>query len=312
MKTLIGKQFNAASPLEVIDYLKSQQVKVYTASPSQMKFVLNQGQLFLQVYDEGKTFEYPARESCLKKILKWFSFPTEYYAFLQDETLLAICNDSLKEIKARYLDIKVINGDAASINSQYYTTLSNLEIIESVSHLGISGISLNDYLMRIYSEEKVKAEPIVGDTCGFGINILNSELGFSALSVEHFILRYTCTNGATAQIRNSYERINHYKLPVDELKSYLFNTVNLADKDRENIIFALKKSANQSAEKFRHQYPYKIDSIIGKWKSGDFFKNFNWENSKYDLFNLITDKAKVYDVTKRYQLEKLAGELIMN
>ncbi|PIP76778.1 MAG: hypothetical protein COW85_12380 [Ignavibacteria bacterium CG22_combo_CG10-13_8_21_14_all_37_15] len=312
MKTLLGKEFKESSPIEVIDYLKSQDVKVYTASPSDMEFKSNLGQLFLQVYDEGLSFEYPMRESCLKKTLKWFSFPTEKYDFLQDGTLLAICNDTLKAINARNLNFKVINSEVVTINSPYYTTFTNLDVIKSVLSLGISKISLNDYIMRIYTEEKYKAEPVVGDTCGFGINIINSETGFSALSVEHFILRYTCVNGATAHIQGVNERKNHYNLPAGELKNFLFERIDKVESSRKNVIFALKKSSDEPAEKYGDNFFYKVDAITGKQQSKDFFKGFDWKKSKYDLFNLITDKAKAYDVTKRYRLERLAGELIMN
>lgn len=43
-----------------------------------------------------------------------------------------------------------------------------------------------------------------------------------------------------------------------------------------------------------------------------FMNEFNWSQSKYDVFNYITHKAKSFDVNKRYRLESFAGEIILN
>lgn len=96
------------------------------------------------------------------------------------------------------------------------------------------------------------------------------------------------------------------------MNKFLFDRIDKVESSRKNVIFALKKSSNETAGKYSDNFFYKVDAITGRHQNKDFFKNFDWKKSKYDLFNLITDKAKVYDVTKRYQLERLAGELIMN
>jgi hypothetical protein len=56
----------------------------------------------------------------------------------------------------------------------------------------------------------------------------------------------------------------------------------------------------------------KLNYTLGGWQGNEFLKDFNWQNSKYDLFNFITDKAKSFEITKRYQFERLAGEIILN
>ncbi len=42
-----------------------------------------------------------------------------------------------------------------------------------------------------------------------------------------------------------------------------------------------------------------------------FMNKYNWNDSVYSLFNYITYNAKTYDINKRYQLERLAGALII-
>jgi hypothetical protein len=311
MKTLEGKEFKYAEPNEVIDFLKSQKKEVITAPPSKLSFVLENETPFLRITN-GTIKEYHIRKSCMKKILNWNNIPFEDKGFLSDDTLIAICNDSLRTIKAREVDVRLVDNEVLTITSQFYSMLTNLEVIKAVSNAGITKISINDYLMRIYTEERFKTDPIVGDTCGFGLNIFNSESGFSALGIQHFILRYVCTNGATMPLNMLFEKENHYGVKKEVLINFLHKQFERVEPSRKYIIFALKKSNDEPAKKYFNQYCYKIDTVIGKWKSKKFFEEFDVELSKYDLFNFITDKAKSFDILKRYQLERLAGDLIMN
>jgi hypothetical protein len=64
--------------------------------------------------------------------------------------------------------------------------------------------------MSITTEEKIKTEPVKGDECGMGLNIVNSETGFRALTVSHYILRYICSNGAVARISDDDDKRYHY------------------------------------------------------------------------------------------------------
>lgn len=311
MKAIEGKEYKQAKPEEVIEYLKARKVDNLTCSPSQLKFVIYEQRPFIQV-KEGKVKEFPVRNSCIKKILKWFDFPTENFGFLQDETILSICNDSLKAINAREVNIRLVDDEVVTINSQFYTLLTNLEVIELINHVGITKISLNDYFMRIYTKEEYRAKPRMDDTCGFGLNVFNSETGFAAVGIQHFILRYICINGATAPVDIFAERQNHYGYNSKYIRNFLEGQLKKVEESRKNIIFALKKSDNEPAKKHFGIYSYKIDSIIGKWKSKQFFEEFDVESSKYDMFNFITEKAKNYDLMKKYRLERLAGELILN
>jgi len=311
MKAIEGKEYKQAKPEEVIDFLKTRKIDNISISPSRLKFVIYDQQPFIQV-SNGKIKEFTVRNSCLKKVLRWFDFPTENFGFLQDETLLAICNDSLKAINARQVNIRLVDEQVVTINSQFYTLLTNLDVIELIKHLGITEISLNDYFMRIYTKEEYRTKPVLDDTCGFGLNVFNSETGFAAVGIQHFILRYICTNGATAPVDIFAEKQNHYGLQTKYIRNFLEGQLKKVEESRKNIIFALKKSNDEPAKKLYTTYSFKIDSIIGKWKSKQFFEGFDVERTKYDMFNFITEKAKSYDLMKKYRLERLAGELIMN
>lgn len=56
----------------------------------------------------------------------------------------------------------------------------------------------------------------------------------------------------------------------------------------------------------------RIESFLGKNESKNFFGELKEESTLYDLFNVVTSKAKKYDLSKRVLLENLAGDLILN
>jgi len=49
--------------------------------------------------------------------------------------------------------------------------------------------------------------------------------------------------------------------------------------------------------------------LLGSKATETFLNSIRESSSLYDLFNLITDKAKGYEINRRAYLEKLAGDL---
>jgi hypothetical protein len=95
-------------------------------------------------------------------------------------------------VRIRSGDVAVTteNGEAISILSGRYSPLSDLEVIERCSDIGIAEVSRDDFQLRLYSQILVKTQPVPGDECGLGFNIFNSETGFRALSVSNYVLRF--------------------------------------------------------------------------------------------------------------------------
>jgi hypothetical protein len=311
MKTIEGKIFEMKPAEEVIDFLQSRDQRKIELSPKKVGIVNNDGLLFVRILT-SKNEEYPIRTSFLKKLLKWNSLPEDFVNKISNELFIQVINETLQNFKSWYVDIHLENGEAKTVTSKLYSEVSNLEIYEVIKDLEISKISHNDYITRFYTKKKFEATPIVNDTCGFGFDIVNSETGFAALAVDHYILRYLCTNGATAPINMYQWKQEHYAKEKGYLISYIKNQVERADSSRNNLIYKLKKSGNEKSVFLRNQITNRINFILDRYDRPAFFNGFNWSQSKYDLFNHITDKAKSFEMTKRYQLERLAGELIIN
>jgi hypothetical protein len=166
--------------------------------------------------------------------------------------------------------------------------------------------------MRIYTNEKYNTEPIPGDTCGFSFNIFNSETGFRALSISHYIFRYVCSNGAVARVDQSDERKFHFGNKAGELQRFLNKQILKGLESRLKLIFYIMSSTGNTAEDYIKTVALKIDRLLGRNSSHKFLEELTDDSTQYDLFNIISSRAKDYDISKRLYLERIAGDLITN
>ena len=269
--------------------------------------------MLLYVKGKNESSIYAVRKSFLHKLLKWYGISHHSITHLADDTLVLMCNDTLRAISSNssYINLKIENNEAISIVSKKFTLSSDLDVIDLVKNkVKIDRISRDDFGMRIFTKITAEAEPIVGDISGFGLNITNSETGFSTLKAEHYILRYWCTNGCTTKIKQSPINIVHYNKPKSEIYKDLSIVLDSAPKEPEFFTQGVLKSLEEKAQSSFPDISFKINAILGNKAGYNFFNEFNRDKSKYDLFNHITHSAKRFDIMERYKLEKLAGTLI--
>lgn len=306
-----GIEFINASPDEVINYLQDLEREKLRLSPANLKIKSDGKFLMLSIMDKGIE-DYPIRKSFLYKLLKWYSFPMNQLYRLSNETLISICNDYLININREFVNVTIEKGEALTITSPDYNEITDLEVIKKCADLGVRTVSRNDFMMRITTEEKFKFEAVPGDKCGIGINVINSETGFRTLSIAHFILRYVCSNGAIVRIDNEANERVHYGYKENELQEFLDEQVELALLKQKEVADSIKDLSKKPASDFINSVNRKVESYLGKYDSKNFFSEMRKEATLYDLFNVVTDKAKKYDLAKRVSLENLAGDLILN
>lgn len=306
-----GIEFINARPEEVVGYLQDLDRVKLALNPANLKIKLGGKFLMLSVMDTGVR-DYPIRKSFLYKLLKWYSFPITQLRRLSTETLVSICNDYLMNFYRDFVNVTIENGEALTITSPDYNEITDLEVIQKCMDLGVHTVSRNDFMMRITTEQKFKFEAVPGDDCGIGLNVINSETGFRALNIAHFILRYTCSNGAIVRISNDDQERVHYGYKGNELQKFLDEQVELALISQLRIADSIKNLSNKSAVKFIESVNKRVESYLGKIESKNFLDELTEKSTLYDLFNVITDKAKNYDLSKRILLENLAGDLILN
>jgi len=309
IRTKSGITFNNSPAKEVVDYFRSRELRKIEISPLALNVFNCNRHMFVRVKTD-KYEEYPVRTSFLQKMLRWHNLPVDLPSKISPETLMALLNESFHTIKSGNIFVNLEDGEAKTVVSNYFCDLNNLEILGAVANQKVEKISHDDYMTRFFTKEKFKMEPVVGDQCGFAYSIVNSETGFAKLSSEHFILRYVCTNGATASISQGKNKYVHYNKDKDEMLSFLQKSFEEGEYGRNQLIEKIKKSSDAGAIDFQLDVYKLLKDVISVYDRTSFFSEFDWNSSKYDLFNYLTSKAKEFNITKRYSIEKAAGELI--
>lgn len=306
-----GLEFSNANPEVVIDFLESRKIEKIETSPSNLKIVGEGNSLHLRIMN-GTVKEFPIRRAFLYKLLRWYKFPLSLIYNLSVETISSICNDFLINIKSDSVFVKIENGQALTILSKNYNELTDLEILKNLSNIGISRISRNDFFMSVNTKEKYKIKPYPGDDFGIALNITNSETGFRALTVQQFLYRYTCSNGAYTSLSDDNDNVRYHYGNYD-LQNFLSDKVNKIKETRNSIFEKLSKLNSNPVDEDKLKNVEKgIATVLGSDKAKKFLADFSPNKTMYDLFNYITERAKGFDLSKRYFLESFAGSLINN
>ena len=309
MKLRQGPVFNEAPPEEVVDFLRHRKIEASRLPADHVCVTVEGEELFLRVMN-GRTREYPVRESFFLKLLKWGSLPPAGIRRLSAETIAGILNDLLLSITSGDVTIRTENGEAVTITSRHYSELSDLDVIQTALPIGISGITRTDFFLRIYGTIHTQTDIKPGDTCGFGFNILNSETGFRALSAYHYILRYICSNGAVVRLEGQEGRI-HYRHPGGYLRRFLEEQLQPLEETRENVVASVRRSADAATPSERDPVYARLRALIGGRTFQGLLNTLPEKPSLFSMVNIVTAHARRLDPGQRLQLESLAGELLM-
>jgi len=311
MVTSEGIEFINAEPETVIDHLKNLKRSKIKIGPSNLT-IKNDGKLLILSVMNNGVKEYPIRRAFLYKLLKWYSFPIRQLQRLSNETVISICNDFLLNISRDYVTVTFENDEALTITSPKYNEVTDIEVIKKCADLKIQNISRNDFFLRIITEDKYKFQVVPGDTCGIGMSVVNSETGFRALSVSHYILRYICTNGAMIKIDKENNQKIHYGYNDDELKLFLDQQIRNAVSNQKQIADSIINLSANAASDHIGKVKKRVESFLGRNEAKIILSKVMEDANLYELFNVITESAKRDDLSKRIYLESLAGELILN
>jgi hypothetical protein len=304
-----GKAFDQAKPEEVVDFLRSRKLEL-KPTPAERLHVVNDGQRLALQLVNGKMTEYPMRRSFLFKLLRWHSFPLAQLRTLNIDTVTGILNDYLLSVRSGDVTLVVEDGEALTVTSGRFNRMEDLTILHRCKDLGVERISRNDFFTRFYTETLDKKEIVKGDDCGFGLNILNSETGFRALSVSHYILRYVCTNGAVVRIGGGTQTKVHYGWPDGELEAWLAERIEAARSGRAAVAGQLRSANQTDWPALPRMTARRLRGILGPGTSRPFLEELDGSGSLYEGFNRMTEQAKSLPLERRFELESLAGQLI--
>lgn len=303
-----GREFNQAEPAEVEDFLRSRTLTHLEMPPEKLR-IANDGKALVLQVSNGAPREYPLRKSFFLKLLKWFSFPVSQIRRLDIDTVSSVLNDFLLNINSGDVTLTIENDEALTITSRSFSRLPDLDVLRLCRMLGVEHISRNDFFMRLYSHVQSRKEIVKGDECGFGYNVLNSETGFSSISIYHYILRYICTNGAVVRFDSHDERV-HYGYKDGELTEWLGEQIMGAGEECGALLASLQGTRSVKAGPQKERIARTLRSIVGRAGGEAIMGGITDGSSLFDMFNLVTHAAKQFDVGRRLKMEKIAGDLL--
>ena len=313
-----GRSFQNASPDEVIDFIKGRKINYHFVAPKKLSIIQFKKKLFLEIHTR-EVLRYPIRKSFFEKLLMWYKISTVFAYKAETDIIVSMLNNVFKLIKRNYVRVVIENGEALTITSPDYTDIKDTDIIGNLSKDKIVKITRTDMFTKIDTNEIRAINPLPNDTCGMGLSVFNSETGFHKFGVNMYLLRYICNNGATINMDILNTSIPHYKQVFDNgnIKSTIVKTLNNFYTKYGEIQRKFEKATDlKLATSKMKEVNKQIDFVLGYKKSNYFFKDFRNESQSnstiFDIFNFITDKAKIYEPNTRLRLEKLAGDIILN
>jgi hypothetical protein len=188
-------------------------------------------------------------------------------------------------------------------------------VIDRCDDIGISGISRDDFQMRLCSQVQVKTEPVPGDECGLGFNIFNSETGFRALSMSSYVFRFVCSNGMIVTEKgDAWKPLPHYRISAADMRGYLAEKTEVVKKSWNRLESVLKKSASAPlGEGMGEEILRRARPALDATAARRLWSALNQENlTVYQAVNEVTSTARELGVSARLQLETLAGDVMMH
>lgn len=291
-----------------LDYIRSAKRENIKINPDQLHINNDGKRLYLEVFN-GKVRQFPMRESFMLKLLKWFSFPSHQLKILDIDTITSVMNDYLLAIKRLYINVKIEYGEALTITSDRYCEIEDSQIIKRLDPKTVDMIYLTDFESYFRTKTKLKIVPFPDDIFGVGINIVNSETGFKAFQINNYLLRYVCSNGAYVKDFEDDIKYYHYDLfapSVYEMIDYKVNNI-------QEKVEALKNNLSGMNTDLKRDEVQKLNQVIFH-KTGakllvDILENDRMP-TKYELFNIITHRAKDFALSKRILIEEVAGGMV--
>ena len=224
-----------------------------------------------------------------------------------------------KSEKGRLL--RLTGGNIHAVLSDRYSVFDDIDLLDTISPVFKSldtnfmiknkTVSPGIMKLRLVSENKIIVGP---DELSLGIDIKNSRIGRSSIDVSFMLFRWACSNGMIfgRQDVASFKRIHIGDvselnneltgvielLPgkideVAETANYAYNKM-LDHKDVRNIGSMMKSESLPKQLRDSYQEAY-VNEVISD------------SVRMWDIINFLTHESKVYGVTSREKIEKMAG-----
>ena len=299
----------------------SEDINIEDASAG-MKVIPDEEKLLMIEVKDGRMV--PLSSDGLSSLSSSFNLNSGYIKKCLENDMYDLAAENInrwieKSDKGRLL--RLTDGRVDAVLSDRYSVFDDIDLLDTISPVFKSldtnfliknkTVSPGIMKLRLVSENKIVVGP---DELSLGIDIKNSRIGRSSIDVSFMLFRWACSNGMIfgrqdvaafkrIHVGNVSELSNELTgvielLPgkideVTETANYAYNKM-LDYKDVRNIGSMMKSESLPKQLRDSYQEAYineAIESSVRMW----------------DIINFLTHESKIYGVTSREKIEKMAG-----
>jgi len=229
--------------------------------------------------------------------------------------------DVMSQVQTRLQDrpgqllLRTKSRTVQAILSPTYTPVTNLDILQAAKEsLAMSKATVTvfrGYLRLTGVTDRVTFQPAVGDILSGGWEITNNEFGKGVLSMNQFLLRLVCTNGAVVHDGEAEHRYVHRGWQREGLVQHL-STIGEATISRMGgMDERLRRMTETRLGTHRHVDLGRASArALGKAGVETFNETLTPDSSVYDAYNHLTFVSQKKKLGPRRELEIIAGGLL--
>lgn len=247
----------------------------------------------------------------IDSLLRELRIPQNYAYDVCDSNLLLSSVNYLLTQKEGTLSLKIMDDRVTFIARDFQGLIDDKLVVDAIADELVSFhiAQKSDGILRINFTNEHEEEILPGDPVRAGYEVLNYEFKPAGLSASLFLLRMVCSNGQVSSepverfsssngrssvseiLEHLRSRITHYQDAIDYYSAFRFAAERIIDTHYNPLRDFIKKHVNKNFLE-------------------DNFADISEKSTWLEVVNRITNAAKLHPLTRRRDLELLAGSLL--
>lgn len=259
--------------------------------------------------------------------------PSSYIDKCLGAKMFSLAEENVKSWLSLYgkdLFVRTYDDRIRGILSGRFSVCDTHVILDSILDSGfpvedynIKGFFLDENFFHVRFVSKNKL-PIDDEDLFIGVTISSSDVGRSNLIASMFVWKQVCTNGLIIpKSAGTLYRQKHLGLTAEEFQTEFTNSLQYIPSLTKGIIDHINEAQNNALDPkiFLEEANFNkfIDSVKSSTnlseedskKVANLMIDGTYPKTKFGLINSITQVAQDFTLTRRIELERIAGELLL-
>lgn len=252
--------------------------------------------------------------SSFVQLIHFLGIQWESVKALEPTAVLNDVSNRLKGHSGQFM-LRIKDGVIQAVLSPGYTPIDNADVLRSA----IRSLDLSNTLVTFFrgnmritgTSDGVSLQPAVGDIVSGGLELVNNELGKGVLSVNSFLLRLVCTNGAVVPSQAQEAKFVHRGWEREGLIRHIGEAGSEAVSRVKGLDDALKRMVETRLGDREHSRLLRtVAEPLGKRGLEEFRTAMSPDSTLYDAYNHLTAVSQRRSLGPRRELEVIAGTLL--